>query len=307
MNRLGIETGGLSAGGLLIRVKSQPGVARRLLGEADARGLSIHLHYEIGDFTYLGFKKHPRDKKLDDLGPPFDPDFEIRRLQQVEWARNEVRGHKGPGGDILTSVAKVDSWEILIERGRSRFKDADDILVLLRSPDGDLSTVFEEGRPSFETIFGEVQWNLHCPRSGSLWLDTVYSLWLASVDPRSAIESVVQSLPPCTFQDHLKYPRGPFLWLLHLLFIEEDINYRFFYHAFRTGPRKRKQGRDMPMNAILRMAASPRDPDLPKQLAHSARKGGGLTASPRRFNGPEHLREWFQSRILSLSERSNSS
>lgn len=306
MNRLGIETGGLSAGSLLIRVKSHAGVVRRLLGEADARGLSIHSFYEIGECAYLGFKKHPRDEKLDDLGPPFDPDLEIRRLQQVEWARNEVRGHKGPGGDLLTRVAEIEGWEILTERGRSRFKDADDILVLLRSPDGDLSTVFEEGRPSFETIFGEAQWNLHCPRSGSLWLDTVYNLWLAEADPQSAIESAVQNLLPCTFQERLKYSRGPFLWLLHLLSIEEDINYRFFYHAFRTGPRKRKQGRDMPMNAILRIAASPRDPELPKQLAHSARRGGGLTGRPREFKGPEHLRRWFQSRLLLPLERSDS-
>lgn len=298
MNSLGIETDALSAGSTVVKLEGNE-VAQKaiqLVQIADGFRLTPHQYFVKDDLVYVGLKRHPRHEKLDKLGPRFDAGREIRRLQAVEFARNSFLGYKkAPKGERETELARIDEWRVYVKK--PGFKNADDFFVLLEAPSGDKESIFVDQSPDFRAIFREAMWNIHCPNSGLDWMKALWHLWNADVDPLSFIPRIHSELPPCSFQDELRYPRGPFLWLLNLVFIEEDVNYRFFYH--KRGPWVyRKQGRDMPMNGILTVAANPLSSDLPRLIAENARGEGQLIGRPQRFEGPPHLREWFESHVL---------
>ncbi len=295
-NQMSIPTGALSAGSLLVRTGSDSEKVPVLVREADAVGLSLHQLTHLNDRWYLGFKKHPRHPVTNELGPSFEPMREVRRLAAVEWARNEVSGHRGPGGLAQQTVAEFDGWAVTVRR--PGFKDADDFMVVVRAP-SQTEEVFDVTNPVFDVVFAEAAWNLHCPNSGRAWLDAVWRLWNADVEPLHFIEDVHRILPPCSFATNLRYPRGAFLWMLNLLFIEEDINYRFLYHKLRYGPSYRKQGRDMPMNVILTIAATPFNEERPGSVGGRLVSKGELIGRPSTFAGPEHLRRWFEDHVFS--------
>ncbi len=299
MMELGIETDALTAGGLVVKLELSEGGLQpaRFVDIADGFGLSLHQFLRIHEMTYLGFKKHPRDDELDSLGPVFEGRREIRRLRETQFARTHFRGHKGPQGERETSIAELDGWRVLARR--PGFKDSDDFIALLEGPGGDRQNIYAEGRPNFEEIFKEAMWNLHCPQSGLPWLQAVWRLWNGEADPSPFIERTHRTLPACVYEGDLNYPRGPFLWLLHLIFIEEDINYRFFYHktGFRA-PLYRKQGRDMPMNGILTVAALPLSEDVPREVAEGAKTQRQMIPRPVLFEGPGHLEGWYGDHVI---------
>jgi hypothetical protein len=106
------HTGALSAANILFIIRHKDSLSaesaknlQKALGDlvaiGDKFGFSIHLL--ITDWnnlrTFLVLKKHPRDPILDELGPKFNSEHEIRKLAQVEGFRKMHPGYKGPYGN----------------------------------------------------------------------------------------------------------------------------------------------------------------------------------------------------------------
>jgi len=270
-------------------------VIGKLVSFGDNYGMSLYMYLKNSEElkVYIGLKKHPRDSKLDDLGPTFNSMHEIRRLSQVEQIRNTHPGHKGPYGNKKIVKELTSGWTLIITR--PGFKDCEDFHVMMESPQDVMIDPYAGKRPNFETIFEEARRHLACPHSGAEWVEAVFHLWFADEDPEEVIDGFLIQLPKCKCMLDLRYANDAFLWLIYYLFVEEDMNYRFWYHPPMRGLRYRKQGRDMPMNAILRLAVDPFDRDLPKKTDEQTRSTGGLVKRPSflEFRGPEYLREIF--------------
>ena len=278
---------------------------RKLIRFGDSYGMSLHLFMKNRKESkiYLGLKKHPRDSKLDELGPPFNPMHEMRKLEQVEQVRNTHPGYKGPYGNREKIQKLTSGWALLI--ARPGFKNCEDFHVMLESPQEVKIDPYAGNRPNFQTIFEEVRRHLVCPHSGAQWLEAVFHLWFADKNPEGVIRDSLKQFPECECMQNLRYDNEAFLWLIYYLFVEEDMNYRFWYHPPIRGLRYRKQGRDMPMNGILRVAVDPFDKSLPKKTEEQTRRTGGLVKRPSflEFRGPEYLRETF-SKIITSSRAS---
>ena len=258
----------------------------------DLHGLSLSLLLNDGEQNkvYLGLRKHPRDDKLDFLGPEFNPEHEIKRLEQVEDVRNSHPGYKrGPYGDGEVIKELSSGW--LVRVTRPGFKDCEDFHVTIESPEGEEMDPYAGKNPNFATIFEESRLHLECPHSGAMWLRSVLSLWLAREEPDDIIERFLDKCPECRCRGAFRYDDAAFLWLIYYLFVEEDMNYRFWYHPPLRGLRYRKQGRDMPMNGILRVAMNPSDECLPQETDRQTRQNDKLVRRPRSgdFHGPKHI------------------
>lgn len=297
-----LETRALSPSSVLVRVPGPDGpgssgeAITSLVDRLDPLGISPAGHYELGADRVLLFKLHPRDSDLDDIGPGFDADHELRRLEQVEWARQSLPGFKfgAAGGGRVTVLDGFDGWTVSAEK--PGIKDPSDFKVRIEGPE---LTETLDAQPEFVKIFSEAMWNLHCPESGKAFLEAVHRLWEATDSARElpeVIGALGDDLPPCTNDDELRYPRRAFLWMLAMLFVIEDVNYRFNFHPLPqfNPPLYRKQGRDQPMNAILQLGASEFSGDLAEDLGTRSINEGGTYARPRGFDGPAHLEGWYE-------------
>lgn len=298
----GLTTGALSAANIIYRIElaeeagskkkhGKESLVSDIVKANDAVRLSIHLYLEdrAESVLYLGFKKIPRDRNLEELGPRFDPSHEVRKLKLVEYIRNTHPGFKGPFGDRSTQVNLRSGWTMVVTR--PGFKDCEDFRVHLEGPNGEHVNPYFDEKPDFETIFKEARIRLLCEHFGGEWLLAVYRLWLCEDDTQNTIESVIDDYLATKCDCDFEYDDEAFLWLIHLLFIEEDMNYRFWYHPPLKGLKYRKQGRDMPMNAILRLVTELEDPVRPQQIAERTRESGGLVRRPTSlgFGVPKHL------------------
>lgn len=308
MNSVIKNTGALSGANVMLifdnikNTESQAGsrelihYIRETIRIGDSHGLSLNLF--LSDIknkkVYLGLKKHPRDSRLDNLGPEFNPGHEIRRLKQVERVRNTHPGYKkGPYGNREVVKELSSGW--ILKIARPGFKDCEDFHVTVESPEGVEMDPYAGKSPNYEIILEEARRHLECSHSGAMWLHAVFHLWLADQEPHKTIKDFLKDYPECECMNDFRYDDEAFLWLLHYLFVEEDMNYRFWYHPPIRGLRYRKQGRDMPMNGILRVATNPSDEDLPQDTNGQTRQNGGLVGRPREseFKGPTHLKQIF--------------
>lgn len=307
------NTGALSAANTIFMLRNRNNIpagiyskrvkplVQKLIKYGDNYGLSLHMLIESRKEgkVFLGLKKHPRDSELDVLGPPFNPMHEVRKLMQVEEIRNTLPGYKGPYGEREKIRRLSSGWNIVIHR--PGFKNCEDFHVLLETPKGIEINPYAGKSPNFETIFKEVRRHLACPHSGRQWLESVFHLWFADMNPEEVITESIRKFPNCECTKNFRYNNEAFLWLLSYLFVEEDMNYRFWYHPPIRGLKYRKQGRDMPMNGILWVAADPMDKSIPQKMDQQTRRNGGLVRRPNflDFNGPDYLRETFQKVLLS--------
>lgn len=293
MNELDLDTGALSAGSVLVEVDGTDNHDRvaELIERLDRFGLSIAGDYLTDEATFLLFKFHPRHSETNEAGPDFDGAIERRKLGHTEWARSRLPGYKHlDSGTREVTLAKFDQWTISVKRpGR---KDADDFTYHLNGPGLDTQA---ETKPYLHRVFIDVGRHLHCPESGEAFLEALVRLWKAEVQMEecaSFVDDLHEELPPCSIADDLWYDRRVLLYALGLQFIVEDLNYRFNFHPRYRAPSYRKQGRDQPMNGLLRVGAMPYDEEAFEELAEST-KSGGLIHRPATFEGPPHLRDWY--------------
>lgn len=268
-------------------------VIKQLIELGDKHNMSLYLYLEhrTESKVYIVLKKHPRDSNLDYYGPAFNHAHEIRRLRQVEQIRNSHPGHKGPNGKRELVQKLTSGWSLKIIR--PGFKDCEDFHVMIESPQEVVIDPYAGKKPNFETIFEEARRYLVCPHSAANWLTAVFNLWFAEENPEKIINRFTTNLQKCECMTDLRYAPDAFLWLIYYLFVEEDMNYRFWYHPPMRGLRYRKQGRDMPMNAILQIATAPFDTELPKETDKKTRSQDSLVKRPAvaDFTSPEYLKE----------------
>ncbi|CAI49271.1 uncharacterized protein NP_2360A [Natronomonas pharaonis DSM 2160] len=297
---LDIQTSATCGGSILARVSEQSTTdaeINKIVARLDKWGFSIAGEYVSGSERFILFKMHPRHSDLDDIGPGFDPSHERRKLNHSEWARETLPGYRqGVAGDRQTVIDEFDGWRVLVEKpGR---KDAEDFIGLIEGPEGE-QLEFDIDQAPFEEIFSEVKRNALCESSGREFMQALYRLYRAEdrgTDLRDAIVELADDLPPHSNPDELRYSnRRAFLWLLALVFIVEDVNYRFNFHPIeRGGPQYRKQGRDQPMNAILKVLAEINKTE--EELAEQSRSGE-LPERLDRYDVPDHLQDWFDEHI----------
>ncbi|QLD89100.1 hypothetical protein HWV07_08680 [Natronomonas salina] len=304
MNELDLTTGALSAGSVLLELSDQidtdPETVNRVIEVFDTLGISLAGEYKTSTGHFFLFKFHPRHSEVESAGPAFDGARERRKLAQTEWARQSLPGYKHlDSGKRKLDIATFGDWTISVERpGR---KDADDFTYHIDGPD---LTTKEETKPLLSRVFIDVGRHLNCPDSGKEFLGALYRLWDAQVPMSEApdiIEKLDAEMPQCSEAVELWYDRRVLLYILVIQFTVEDLNYRFNFHPTYGGPSYRKQGRDQPMNGLLRVGAQPFDEEAFDNLAEST-KEGGLIHRPTEFNGPTHLREWYRTHGLLESD-----
>lgn len=298
---LDVSSSATCGGSILLRYRNSEEVNKQInrdVAELDEWGFSIAGEYTNSSDVLVLFKMHPLHTDLKKLGPPFDAAHERRKLDHTEWARANLPGYRqGIAGDRTTVIDEFDGWRVLIEKpGR---KDAEDFIALIEGPENE-ELEFDIDQAPFEEIFREVERNARCEESGTEFMQAVHRIYRATdsgVSLTSAIAEMAENLSEHSSPDTLRYEnRRAFLWLLALVFIVEDINYRFNFHPIeRGGPSYRKQGRDQPMNAILQAIAT-LDADM-SEIADQSR-GGNLPARPDQFHGPDHLADWFNEHTL---------
>lgn len=297
-----LQTECVSPGSLLVTLppdlEAMDEAVLDFIRDCDEQGLSLAGHYPSRDRGHLLFKLQPRDPELDEIGPGFSPERELAKLHQVQWARETFAGYKlgPPGGARERTLDRFDGWRIYVERpGR---KAADDFTVHVEGPDEERELDLEDGLEPFTLIFTEGMLRMHDRKSGEDFLEAVWRLWTADQSPDEVIDEMAPKVVPCEYEDELAYPARALLWIIGLVFIVEDVNYRFNFHPLpRSMVRYRKQGRDQPMSAILGLGTKPLSRERAHEYGRKSIEEGGVYDWPTAFEGPNHLAGWFDARL----------
>jgi len=300
-DELGIKSGATCGGSILVKSDADIDGVPRLTEALDTHGFSLTGITETSTNLFLLYKLRPRHTELHGMAPEFDGAFEERKLRLTEWSRNMIPGHRYFGGERRTVLDSFDGWDVVVEKPAR--KDADDFVVQIEGPDDTKIEATADQAP-FDVIFADVQANIRCKQSGLPFMKAIWELYQASdakeTELTTLIPTLANDLPPHSDSSELRYPhRRVLLWLLGLLFIVEDINYRFSFHGVQAGRNRikyRKQGREQPMNALLKTVART-DEDV-TTLFEQAEGGGDLPGRPDEFHGPEHLSDWFDEHVL---------
>ncbi|UPV75309.1 hypothetical protein M0R89_04395 [Halorussus limi] len=304
-NTLTFNSGAVSPGSLVLAIEDsiQESEINELLRRCSTLGLSIATEHSSGSSIYFLLKLHPLHK--DNPKPHYKASRERRKLAQTEWARDEVPGYKkistfesGPREHCLITV---NSRQVVVKRTSGeggRGKDSDDFMWAIGNEE-----------PELFSVFRDTQRALACEESGRAFLDAIYDIWEATweIDKLpSQLQRLHDELPPNSNAQDMEYGRLALLWIYALQFIVEDINYRFNFHPVKLAQNRikyRKQGRDQPMNIVLRIAASNPSEDRLRKLTDQTKGQSNDVSRPSVAWGFEHLVPWLRKKNIITSSR----
>lgn len=299
VDEFGIITNAISGGSVLVRFPGDTvgsDYVNKTVSYLDNHGFSLAGEYITHGDRLLLFKLHPRAQEIQNIPPEFDAAHERRKLAYTEWAREKLPGYRQTDWGVRRTVIEAfNGWEVIIKKpGR---KDAEDFIAIIDGPtDESFKFDIEDDQALFAEIFNEVTRHLDCSQSGAAFAEALTKIYEATISADELSDELAElaaNLPPHSDPGTLRYQnRRAFLWLLALVFIVEDTNYRFNFHPIETGgPQYRKQGRDQPMNAILTQIALK---DIDAKTVADQSRNGDLPGRPDKFYGPDHLSSWYK-------------